>query len=66
VRAGCGDKPHVRFGRGRLMLLSHQDLASYLTSWESRPTRADGRAIRRAVRPERRKRRSRWRAGQLE
>jgi len=32
VRAGCGDKPHVRFGRGRLMLLSHQDLASYLTS----------------------------------
>jgi hypothetical protein len=31
VRAGCGDKPHVRFGRGRLMLLSHQDLASYLT-----------------------------------
>ena len=32
VRAGCGDKPHVRFGRGRLMLLSNQDLASYLTS----------------------------------
>jgi hypothetical protein len=32
VRAGCGDKPHVRFGRGRLVLLSHQDLASYLTS----------------------------------
>ena len=32
VRAGCGDKPHVRFGRGRLMFLSHQDLASYLTS----------------------------------
>src|SRR2546421_7512205 len=32
VRAVCGDKPHVQFGRGRLMLLSHQDLASYLTS----------------------------------
>ena len=31
VRAGRGDKPHGRFGRGRLMLLSHQDLASYLT-----------------------------------
>jgi hypothetical protein len=32
VRAGCGDKPHVRFGRGRLVLLDNQDLASYLTS----------------------------------
>ncbi len=32
VRAGCGDKPHVRFGRGRLMPLHHQGLASYLTS----------------------------------
>ncbi len=34
VRAVCGDKPHVQFGRGRLMLLSNQDLASYLTSQE--------------------------------
>jgi hypothetical protein len=32
VRAGCGDKPHVRFGRGGLVLLSNQDLAFYLTS----------------------------------
>src|SRR5947208_9749864 len=48
VRAGCGDKPHVRFGRGRLMLLSHQDLASYLTSWGSRPTRERRKAAYRA------------------
>jgi hypothetical protein len=32
VRAGCGDKPHVRFGRGGLVLLSNQDPAFYLTS----------------------------------
>ena len=32
VRAGCGDEPHVRFGRGGLVLLSNQDLAFYLTS----------------------------------
>jgi len=39
VRAGCGDKPHVRFGRGGLVLLSNQDLAFYLTSvGETRPT----------------------------
>jgi hypothetical protein len=52
VRAGCGDKPHVRFGRGRLMLLSHQGLASYLTSWKSRSTRArvrDARHLRRVT-----------------
>ncbi len=39
VRAGCGDKPHVRFGRGRLMPLHHQGLASYLTSRESCPVK---------------------------
>ena len=39
VRAGCGDKPHVQFGRGGLVCLSNQDLAFYLTSSESRPTR---------------------------
>ncbi len=48
VRAVCGDKPHVQFGRGRLMLLSNQDLASYLTSQESRPARRAGKASRRA------------------
>ena len=32
MRAGCGDKPHVRFGRGGLVLLSNQDPAFYLTS----------------------------------
>jgi hypothetical protein len=37
VRAVCGDKPHVQFGRGGLVLLSNQDLAFYLTS-------ADGKA----------------------
>src|SRR5205823_4762751 len=43
VRAGCGDKPHVRFGRGRLMLLSHQDLASYLTfEPENNPAHGEG------------------------
>ena len=44
VRAGCGDKPHVRFGRGGLVLLSNQDLAFYLTSCESRHTREPGKA----------------------
>ena len=48
VRAGCGDKPHVRFGRGGLVFLSYQDLAFYLTSWKERSTRVDGRAIPRA------------------
>jgi hypothetical protein len=48
VRAVCGDKLHVRFGRGRLMLLSDQDLASYLTSWKSRSTREIGKSGRRA------------------
>ncbi len=48
VRAGCGDKLHVRFGRGRLMLLSDQDLASYLTSWGSRPTRERWKPAHRA------------------
>jgi hypothetical protein len=45
VRAGCGDKPHVRFGRGRLMLLSPQDLASYLTSnaWGNAQDKVKGR-----------------------
>ena len=32
MRAGCGDKSHVRFGRGGLVFLSYQDLAFYLTS----------------------------------
>ena len=32
VRAVCGDKPHVQFGRGGLVLLSNQDPAFYLTS----------------------------------
>lgn len=32
MRAVCGDKPHVQFGRGGLVLLSNQDLAFYLTS----------------------------------
>src|SRR5450631_2095534 len=44
VRAGCGDKPHVQFGRGGLVFLSNQDLAFYLTSSESRPTREARRA----------------------
>lgn len=32
VRAVCGDKPHVQFGRGGLVFLSNQDPAFYLTS----------------------------------
>ncbi len=48
MRAGCSDKLHVRFGRGRLTFLSDQDLASYLTSWESRPTREDEKVVHRA------------------
>ncbi len=32
MRAVCGDKPHVQFGRGGLVFLSNQDLAFYLTS----------------------------------
>jgi hypothetical protein len=45
VRAGCGDKPHVRFGRGGLVLLSNQDPAFYLTSnaWGNAQDRAKGR-----------------------
>ena len=31
MRAVCGDKPHVQFGRGGLVFLSDQDLAFYLT-----------------------------------
>src|ERR1700730_10381243 len=48
VRAVCGDKPHVQFGRGGLVLLSNQDLAFYLTSQELRPARKVGKASRRA------------------
>src|SRR2546430_6551794 len=81
VRAGCGDKPHVRFGRGRLMLLSHQGLASYLTPQESRPERRaeessvqdEGRQgnrlnlmRRREMRRGQRERSGNWRAGCLE
>jgi hypothetical protein len=44
VRAGCGDKPHVRFGRGGLVLLNNQDPAFYLTSkaWGNARDRVKG------------------------
>lgn len=38
MRAVCGDKPHVQFGRGGLVLLSNQDLAFYLTSERRKAT----------------------------
>ncbi|GHO48782.1 hypothetical protein KSX_90340 [Ktedonospora formicarum] len=37
MRAGCGDKPHVQFGRGGLVFLSNQDLAFYLTFANGKP-----------------------------
>ena len=46
VRAGCGDKPHVRFGRGGLVLLSNQDLAFYLTSNDRGNARYTGKGNR--------------------
>ena len=47
MRAGCGDKPHVRFGRGGLVLLSNQDPAFYLTPQESRPAGEQRKALHR-------------------